>query len=103
MSVECNLFIDGEFEGTIHSQKEVTVGKNGLIRGEIFANLVIVQGTIGGSVSAKTVVVKPLGKVVGTVESEEFVIEPKGMFEGNSIVKKETQEAEALLMQDKVD
>ena len=103
MTLECNLFIDGEFEGTIHSQKEVTIGKNGIVRGEVFAQTVIVQGEIGGNVSAKTVVVKPLGKVVGTVESAEFVIEPKGFFEGNSIVKKEENENESLLMREKVD
>ncbi|SFV50617.1 Protein of unknown function, DUF583 superfamily [hydrothermal vent metagenome] len=88
MNLECNLFVDGEFEGTINSQKEITIGKNGSIKGEIFTNHLIVRGEIIGSVVANIVEIKSGGKVSGTVESKELIIEPKGCFEGNSIVKK---------------
>jgi len=89
MNVECNLYVDGGFEGTIHSSKEVTVGKNGTIEGEVFAKHLIVQGEVLGSVSVDIVEIKPTGKVSGTVESTELIIEPKGLFEGNSIIKKD--------------
>jgi len=87
MKLECNLFVDGIFEGTIHSSKEITVGKNGKIMGEIYAKHLIVQGEIKGNISVDIVEIKSSGKVSGTVESQELIIEPKGLFEGNSIIK----------------
>ncbi|MFY9085430.1 bactofilin family protein [Aliarcobacter cryaerophilus] len=85
--MSCNLYIDGYFEGNINSEQEINIGKNGKIKGEITALRVIVQGLAEGSISATRVDIKPDGKVTGSIESEEFVIEAKGIFEGNSLVK----------------
>ena len=90
MNLECNLFVDGEFEGIINSSKEITFGKNGKVKGEIYAKRLIVQGEVNGSVCIDIVEIKSGGKINGTIESKELVIEPKGLFEGNSIIKKET-------------
>lgn len=87
MALSCNLYIDGEFEGIIDSQNEVNIGKNGHIKGDVKTNRLVVQGYIEGNISADRVEIKSDGKVSGTVESIEFVIEPKGIFEGSSIVK----------------
>ncbi len=90
MNLECNLFVDGDFEGTINSHKEITIGKNGRVKGEIYAKHLVVQGEVVGNVSVEIVEIKSTGKVSGTVESSELVIEPKGLFEGNSIIKGST-------------
>ncbi len=90
MTLSCNLYVDGEFEGTINSTKEINVGKHGHIRGDIVTSRLIVQGFVEGTVSAENVTIKSSGKVSGTLESKEFIIEPKGTFEGTSIVKNET-------------
>ena len=73
--------------GVIHSSKEVNVGKNGHIKGDITTIRLVVQGYIEGSVNATKVEIKAAGKVTGSIESEELIIESKGIFEGNSIVK----------------
>lgn len=85
--MSCNLYIDGYFEGNINSEQEISIGKNGIIKGEITALRVIIQGLAEGSINATRVDIKPDGKVIGSVESEELVIEAKGIFEGNSRVK----------------
>ena len=90
MNCECNLFVDGSFEGTVHSSKEVTVGKNGRIKGDIYAKHLVVLGNVSGNVCVDVVEIKPSGKITGTIESGELVIEPKGLFEGNSIIKSST-------------
>ena len=95
MNLECNLFVDGEFEGTINSTKDVTVGKNGKIKGEIYSSKLIVQGIVSGNINSEKVEIKPTGKISGTVESNEFVIEPKGLFEGNSIIKAKLSDSKA--------
>ena len=35
MNLSCNLYVDGEFEGTINSQNEINVGKHGHIKGDL--------------------------------------------------------------------
>ena len=87
MNLACNLYVDGEFEGTIHSTKDVNIGKNGHIKGELHATRLVVQGYIEGSINATRVEIKEQGRVNGSIESSELVIEAKGIFEGNSIVK----------------
>ena len=45
------------------------------------------MGFVEGNINAGKVEIKTAGKVAGTIESEELIIESKGIFEGNSIVK----------------
>ena len=87
MNLACNLYVDGEFEGSIHSNKEVNIGKNGHVKGEVSTKRLVVQGYIEGSINATRVEIKANGRVNGTIESTELVIEAKGIFEGNSVVK----------------
>lgn len=89
MKLACNLYVDGDFEGTIYSEKEVNIGKNGHVKGEVTTNRLVVQGFIEGSINAQRVEIKAQGKVHGSIESAELVIEAKGIFEGNSLVKKQ--------------
>lgn len=87
MNLSCNLYVDGEFEGVIHSQKEVNIGKNGHVNGDVHAKRVVVQGFFEGKIDAQRVEIKAAGRVRGSIESAELVIEAKGIFEGNSVVK----------------
>ena len=94
MTLSCNLYVDGKFEGIINSQKEVNVGKNGHIKGDVFTTRLIVQGAIEGNVNSARVEIKAGGRISGTLESSELVIEAKGIFEGNSIIKNSSQKTD---------
>jgi cytoskeletal protein CcmA (bactofilin family) len=87
MSLTCNLYVDGEFQGTINSSNEVNIGKHGHIKGDVVTKRLVVQGYVEGTINADKVEIKADGRVSGTIESAELVIESKGVFEGNSIVK----------------
>ena len=91
MNLSCSLFVDGEFDGIIHSKKDINIGKNGHIKGEVVVQRLVVQGFIEGNISAQRVEIKANGKVSGTIEYEELVIEAKGILEGKSIVKSSKQ------------
>lgn len=93
VELSCNLYIDGELEGGINSSKEVNVGKNGHVKGNIITNRLVVQGYVEGSVEADRVEIKAAGHVNGEITSIELVIESKGIFEGNSIVKNSSNHA----------
>ena len=87
MTLTCNLYVDGEFEGTINSKNEINVGKHGHVKGDVMAQRLVVQGYVEGRINAEKVEIKSGGRVNGTIESAELIIESKGVFEGNSIVK----------------
>lgn len=87
MTLDCNLYIDGEFEGNIKSKKLVTIGKSGKVSGEIHTNHLIVQGTVNGTVEAERLEIMAAGRVIGSILSSELVIEAKGHFEGESKIK----------------
>lgn len=91
IELSCNLYIDGELEGTIKSTKEVNIGKNGSVKGNINTDKLIVKGYVEGSINANRVEIKAAGHVSGEICSTELVIESKGIFEGNSIVKGSTK------------
>ncbi len=90
MKLSCNLYVDGEFEGSINSSKEVNVGKHGHIKGDVITNRLVVQGFVEGTINADKVEIKSAGKVSGTIESTELIIETQGVFEGTSVVKKQS-------------
>jgi cytoskeletal protein CcmA (bactofilin family) len=87
ITLTCNLYIDGELEGVINSSKEVNVGKNGRVKGDIRTKRLVVQGSVEGSIDADRVEIKAAGHVNGEISSVELIIESKGIFEGNSIIK----------------
>ncbi len=87
MNLSCNLYVDGEFEGVIHSKKEINIGKHGYIKGDITTQKLLVQGYVEGTINASRVEIKAAGRVNGSIESSELIIESKGIFEGSSIVK----------------
>ncbi len=87
IELSCNLYIDGELEGSIISKKEVNIGKNGHVKGSITTQRLVVQGSVEGSVDADIVEIKAAGHVSGEITSTELIIESKGVFEGSSIVK----------------
>jgi cytoskeletal protein CcmA (bactofilin family) len=103
IDIECNLHIDGEFEGKINSQNIVTIGKSGIVTGEIFANKVIVSGSFNGSIDSDNIEILPKGKLHGNVSTNEFVIERGGFFEGESKTKKTIPPHKLANMEKKID
>ncbi|MCD6172986.1 MAG: polymer-forming cytoskeletal protein [Sulfurimonas sp.] len=87
MNLTCNLYVDGELEGTINSQNEVKIGKHGHVKGDIITKRLVIHGCVEGSINADRVEIRADGRVSGTIESAELIIESKGIFEGNSVVK----------------
>jgi cytoskeletal protein CcmA (bactofilin family) len=90
MNLTCNLYVDGSFEGIINSQKDIYIGKNGYVNGDVFAQKLIIQGFIEGKINAKRVEIKEGGRVKGSIEYSELVMEAKAIFEGSSIIRDTT-------------
>ncbi|MFP4332711.1 MAG: polymer-forming cytoskeletal protein [Campylobacterales bacterium] len=87
IDIGCNLHIDGEFEGSVKSKSFITIGKDGIIEGDIEADKLIVSGKFYGTCECEIVEILPNGCIEGKIISKELVIERKGLFVGESNVK----------------
>lgn len=63
------------------------MGRNGSINGEVYAEKLIIQGSVQGSIEADRVEIHAQGKMTGKVTSSELVIEALAIFEGESHFK----------------
>lgn len=68
----------------------MNIGKNGSVKGTVNTDKLIVKGYMEGTINANRVEIKAAGHVSGEICSTELIIESKGIFEGNSIVKGST-------------
>jgi len=84
LDLKALLLIDGEVEGEIASESEVSVGANGHFKGDLSACKVIVSGRLEGTVRCERLEILSQGTVSGTAEVREMTIEPGGRFFGES-------------------
>jgi cytoskeletal protein CcmA (bactofilin family) len=81
--------IDGEVEGEIVAQGQVTVGHQATIKGKISAASILVQGKVMAEVQAeKKLEVQPPGSVIGDVTTPSLVIGDGAILEGHVSMKK---------------
>jgi cytoskeletal protein CcmA (bactofilin family) len=82
--------IEGEVEGEIVAQANVTVGQQATVKGKLSAASVMVQGKVLADVQAeKKLEVQPPGSVVGDVSTQSLIIGDGAVLEGHVSMKKE--------------
>ena len=78
------LVVDGEVEGTLESQSQITVGANGKVRANIKAREVIVYGSVRGNVEvAEKIAIRDQGSVVGDIKAAGIGIDDGAYFKGS--------------------
>jgi cytoskeletal protein CcmA (bactofilin family) len=86
-TISCNegIRIDGRFKGRIECGGDLVISDAGKVEGEVIARGVIVAGELSGSVTARECLhVSKSGKLYGDIFATRLVMEPGGIFEGNS-------------------
>ena len=86
------LHVDGDINGLVHSDSIVVVGKNGIIKGELKADKVIVNGIFEGELEANSLEILSGGLVSGNIIIKEISIENGGKFIGNSKIEEKKVE-----------
>lgn len=87
-----DFLINGEIEGDCDIDGTVTLARNGLWRGTIKANTVIISGHVEGDiVAAGKVEIAASAKIVGTVSGDAIAVAEGAVVEG---VMKTTGQAE---------
>ena len=88
-----NLYLNGEFEGTIELTALFLVGKTGRFKGEVKAEYVIIEGEVEGKVMAnEKVELLEGGKYKGEILAPSVMISDKAFFDGSVKMMKEGTE-----------
>lgn len=80
-----DLVIEGRVEGKVDlKQHNVTVGKNGRVRADIFGKVVIIEGEVDGNVFAQEqAILRQAGAIRGNITSPRVILEDGSRFKGS--------------------
>jgi cytoskeletal protein CcmA (bactofilin family) len=80
-----DLVIEGRVEGKVDlKQNNVTIGKNGRVRADIFGRVVIVEGEVDGNVFAREqAILRQSGAIRGNITAPRVVLEDGSRFKGS--------------------
>jgi cytoskeletal protein CcmA (bactofilin family) len=82
---EEDLVIEGRVEGKVDlKQNNVTIGKNGRVRADVFGRVVVVEGEVDGNVFAREqAILRQAGAIRGNITSPRVVLEDGSRFKGS--------------------
>lgn len=82
--------IEGEVEGEITAQGNITIGQQATVKGKITGASIVVQGKVMADIQAeKKLDIQPPGSVVGDVTTQSLVIGDGAVLEGHVSMRKE--------------
>ncbi|MEM7280837.1 MAG: polymer-forming cytoskeletal protein [Pseudomonadota bacterium] len=84
LHAEEDLVIEGRIEGSIqHQEKNLTIGPQGVIKADINAKVITVEGTVEGDLSGDVaVVLRATARVKGNLSAPRIVIEDGAQLNG---------------------
>lgn len=91
-----DLVIEGRVEGKVDlKQNNVTVGKNGRVRADLFGRIVTIEGEVDGNVFAQEqAILRQSGAIRGNISAPRVILEDGSRFKGSiDMEAKEAREA----------
>src|SRR5437867_7999492 len=91
---EEDLIIQGKVEGKVDlKQNNITVGKNGRVKADIYGKLISVEGEVEGNLHGQEqIIIRSSGNVRGNISAPRVTLEDGGKFKGS--IDMETRSAE---------
>src|SRR3954463_10492488 len=85
LSGEEDLVIEGRVEGRVDlKQNNVTVGKNGRVKADVFGKVVVVEGEVDGNVFAREqAILRQSGSIHGNITAPRVILEDGSRFKGS--------------------
>ncbi|RUT51115.1 bactofilin family protein [Campylobacter fetus] len=96
LTLKSMLYVDGKVDGAIRSDNTVVIGKNGNIKGVIFAQKVVINGIFEGNIDAEFVDILNGSFVSGDILAANLSIESGAKFNGKSSTKNVVKSLENL-------
>ncbi|MDO6499240.1 bactofilin family protein [Photobacterium sanguinicancri] len=84
LQLACDIQVDGIIEGKLRLEKTLVVSNSGRLKGEIYADKIIVNGLVEGTCYANAIEILDKGKVTGTIYCDDLSIERGGCFLGST-------------------
>ncbi|HEX7183467.1 MAG TPA: polymer-forming cytoskeletal protein [Thermoanaerobaculia bacterium] len=80
-----DLIIEGRVEGKVDlKQNNVTVGKSGRVRADLFGRIVIIEGEVDGNVFAQEqAILRQSGAIRGNISAPRVILEDGSRFKGS--------------------
>ncbi len=80
--------IDGTIEGTIKTEGRVIIGKNGVVKGNVYCSNADVEGIFSGELDVKSILIlKSTARVSGKVVVGKLMVEPGAIFNTTCTMK----------------
>ena len=92
LNLTAKLHIEGECEGKINSSNIISIGKGGVIKGDLIASKLIINGEFNGKAECENIEIMNGGILKGDIIIKNLIIENGGVFEGNSTLKNEKKD-----------
>jgi len=85
LSGDEDLIIEGRVEGKVDlKQNNVTVGRNGRVKADVFGQVVIIEGEVDGNVFAgEQAILRQAGAIRGNITAPRVVLEDGSRFKGS--------------------
>ena len=83
LTLSSMIYVDGTIEGDVLSTDSVVVGKNGILKGDVKAKKIVINGEIRGNVVADSIEILAGATLMGDMEVYELSCEPSGRFIGH--------------------
>ncbi len=96
LTLKSMLYVDGKVDGAIRSDNTVVIGKNGNIKGVIFAQKVVINGIFEGNIDAEFVDILNGSFVSGDILAANLSIESGAKFNGKISTKNVVKSLENL-------
>ena len=87
LELSAKFHVEGLIEGNINSTNEVSIGKDGMIKGDLKSSKLIVNGVFEGTADCDVIEILDGGMVRGDIQIKNITIENGGCFAGTSTLK----------------
>ncbi|MGB3976671.1 MAG: polymer-forming cytoskeletal protein [bacterium] len=78
-----SIRVEGVFQGTLEVQNEVIIGKGGVVKGDIRADIVTVEGELKGNVEARQkITINVTGTMLGDIIAPRVVVASGAVYKG---------------------
>lgn len=84
LKLSCDMQVDGIIDGTMKLEKSLVVSRTGRIKGEVWADKIIVNGQVEGICHANAIEILDKGIVSGSIYCDNLSIDRGGKFFGTT-------------------
>jgi len=86
LNVQGSLRVDGTLEGSVDNARNVIVGKEGRIVGDVSAQVVVCGGIIEGNVCAEMLEILAPAFIKGDIRAKKMIVEEGGRIDGQCVI-----------------